>query len=196
LVGSCFGARTALASTPLIPELAGMALISAPVLDMKMGERLSKILATGISTKDFARRALRPKVVRGLFEPEVRRAYRRIAAAKWRAIAARGGDGNGTEDVASQLFVDPMAELTGRKVPTLVIYGSDEDLFRAFRRARTGRLGRVLEEGSETIELVTLPGVVHGFTSIAIQDQVMDSLTGWLRHLAANTQASATRSRG
>jgi pimeloyl-ACP methyl ester carboxylesterase len=195
LIGSCFGARTALASSPRIAELAGIALLSAPVRDLEMGERAASGFATGLSTKEFVRRTLTPKVVRGLFEPDTRKTYRRIAAAKWRNFVGRqgAGHGNGTAavDRATRRFVDPLAELIGRKVPTLLMYGSDESLLLEFERARTGRLGDVLTDGSDTIEIVTLPGTVHGFTSIAIQELVLDSLTGWLGRLAADIRATS-----
>lgn len=185
LVGSCFGSRTALACAALVDGLEGLILMATPVRDYEMGERIATGLTTRGGKADFARHALRPRAVRGLFDPRKRRTYARITRAAWRSLTAgKGKDGGDDGSAASPHFVDTLTYVAQRSVPTLLIYGTDEDLWRDFDRARSGRVGEVLAAASGTVELMRLPGEVHGFKSVGVQDRVIDEVSGWLGRIA------------
>jgi pimeloyl-ACP methyl ester carboxylesterase len=184
LIGSCFGARTALACAPHIDELEGVVLVAAPVRDYEMGERV----ATGFSAspKLYVRRALQPRVVKGLLDPRKRRTYGRIARAAWRDLSVGRKDPDGRAEAgASQLFIAGVEQLVHGSVPTLFVHGEDDDLWRDFDRARSGRLGDLIAAGSQSIEVLTLPGEVHGYKSVRIQDAVIEGVGGWLDRLVS-----------
>lgn len=194
LVGSCFGSRTALASAPLVDGLEGLVLMATPVRDYEMGERIATGLAARGGMSQFARHALRPRAVRGLFDPQKRRTYASITRAAWRSLTGgRGTDGGHDGSAASPLFVDALAHVVQRSVPTLLVYGTDEDLWRDFDRARSGRVGEVLAAGSGSVELMRLPGEVHGFKSVGIQDRVIDEVSGWLGRIVPPLNSRSAR---
>jgi pimeloyl-ACP methyl ester carboxylesterase len=193
LVGSCFGSRTALACAPYIDGLEGLVLMATPVRDYEMGERIATGLGTRGGVLDFARHAVRPRVLRGLFDADKRRAYARITRAAWRNLTTgrENADGHG-QSGASPLFLSGLGHVVRRSVPTLLVYGSDEDLWRDFDRARSGRLGELLA-GSDTIELLRLPGEVHGYKSVSVQDEVIRAVSDWLRRFPWESGAPGTR---
>ncbi len=190
LIGSCFGARTALACAPEIGGLAGLALIAAPVRDYEMGDRIATALAESHSLSGYARHALKPRVIRGLLDTRKRRSYARIAGSALRDLAASKGVSERDGAVASQLFVTTLAKSVRRRVPMLFVYGAKDDLWRDFTRARSGALGQVLDDGSDFIEVLTLPGEAHGFKSVTIQDGVIRGVGGWLSRLDSRVEVS------
>jgi len=183
LIGSCFGARTALACAGDIEDLVGVVLLAAPVRDYEMGERLATGIAAGNGLSHHARLALDPRVVARLLDPAKRRAYARLARNAWRGMTIRARHRRNESGVeASPRFVEPLAQLVHRSIPTLLVYGSADALWDEFRKMRSGSLGRLLA-GAETVDLMTPAGEVHGFKSVAIQDAVIDGVGGWLQRL-------------
>jgi hypothetical protein len=98
----------------------------------------------------------------------------------------------GTHDAsgASTLFLDQLQGLLAHRIPLLVLYGEQEDLWREFEDARSGRLGQLLDEGADRIELVTLAGNVHGFTNVANQDAVVEHTERWLADVATGLRGA------
>lgn len=180
LIGSCFGARTALASASRLSGVRGVVLISPPVRDYGEGERIVTRMADDWSIWRYLGRALRLRVLVGFLSRDRRRIYGKAARLKWRSLQRRlspasPDDGAG---VASANFTEPLVDLLGRGIPVLILYGDAEDSYEEFQRARRGRLGALLESAEATVS--TLPGAVHGFTTVAVQDEVLDVLAGWL----------------
>lgn len=181
VVGSCFGARTALASAQHIDELLAVALIAAPVRDYEMGERIMTGLSTGRGSLHYARKGLRARVLVKLADREKRRLYLRAARTLIRNVVRnRTMHGNGHLAAISQGFLDGFQALVDRRLPTLLVYGSDDDLRHEFESARSGRLGELLERGRGSIDLVTVPGEVHGYKTLGVQQDVIDQVTRWL----------------
>ncbi len=181
LVGSCFGARTALATTVHGDDVQGVGLLSMPVRDFEMGERSTTRLAAQLSMWGYVRRAVTPRVVRGLLAKDHRRAYGRLVKEKLRRKG--GGDqGEGRYGVSSRLL-EELRSLVDSSVPTLFLYGEGDDLLAEFERARSGELGVILKRSSSSVSLVTLRGPVHGFKSVDVQDEVLDVLTDWIDSL-------------
>jgi pimeloyl-ACP methyl ester carboxylesterase len=182
VIGSCFGSRTALAASSEEGSVQGMVLVSAPVRDFRMGERMSTRLAAELSTWQYLRRALRPRVLLGLGNPQRRRQYLKLAREKGRAYALRRdrtSDGEARYRL-SQNFLGSVERLVRHRVPTLFVYGESEDFYREFEQAREGRLGYVLEQAGRRAAVVTLPGTIHGYTTVIAQEQVVGLISDWL----------------
>lgn len=181
LAGSCFGARTALASAARIPELRGIALFSPPVLDVQMGS--DAIEATPAST--YIRKTLRLRTLRDLFKASRRRTWARIAHTKMKTlIRSYRVRANPARDQVSPLFSEPFTALAARGTPVLLAYGTGDRLYDAFREARPA-LAAALDAPGSRIEERLVPGEIHGFTRLAVQDEVMDLLEKWLAELKA-----------
>jgi pimeloyl-ACP methyl ester carboxylesterase len=186
LLGSCFGARTALSyAASMGPSLRGIVLIAAPLRDYGGLEAFSTKLALKWNFWDYLQRGLRVRVVRGLFDRDRRRLYTSLAKGKWKAIAAkqRWRAASEREDDVYPLsgkFVEPLVYLVQRRVPVLFVYGTEDDEYVDFQQAKGGRLGDLLERGSPLIEVKTLPGRVHGLASVAVQDEILRMVVAWL----------------
>lgn len=197
IAGTCFGARTALAAAASIQGLVSVILISPPVRDFAMGDRKSTRLASGHGLIDHLRRALRPHVMRGLVQPNVRRRYARLVGAALRQRAAprraappyAAGDGSPPR---SPDFVSTLESLVSREVRILILFGTDEDLYDDFERARSGRLGPVLRRAGSLVRVETFPGHVHGFSTIEVQDWVTDTIARWLSDAQPSAIAGET----
>lgn len=178
LIGSCFGARTAMASADRIPQLEGIALLAAPIRDYEMGDRVATSLAAGRDLSTLARRAL-GRSPGALRDPAKRRAYLRLAGAGLRGLANKAVHGaRERQSEVSPRFLDHVAELVRRSIPTLFVYGNEDELWREFQHARSGPLASADEEGS--VDVVTLEGAVHGLKTIRVQDAAIELVTDWV----------------
>jgi len=182
LVGSCFGARTAVSAATLHPNVVALALISPPVRDFEMGQHASVLAAERRSLWAYLAKGLHPRSLARLTSRQWRSTYRRHAGAKWRQITRKTADRPSEADddgrLVSRRFLEELRELVDRGVELLLVYGSEEYLYEDFEQARRGRLGRLLERSGAAIEV--LPGSVHGFTRLAAQDDVLASVMSWL----------------
>ncbi len=186
LVGLCFGARTALSWSSRIPGLRGMALVSVPVRDMVRAEGAKTPMVLDWSLWEFVRRGIRLTVVRGLFDRYQRQTYGRLVKAKWRDVRGkmqgRLSSSSGAESYwVSPQFLQPLVPLVQRDVPILFIYGTDDPEYEDFRRARSGRLGRLLEHGASRVEVAMIDRDPQGFGRAAVQDAVSDVILDWIR---------------
>jgi pimeloyl-ACP methyl ester carboxylesterase len=188
LVGSCFGARTALSAAGEIPRLDGVVLISVGLRDLEKGEAAATRRVHEWRMKDYAVRGFHPRVLRGLFSQRRRRGYALLLKMKLRAATAslrkRLGLA-GHEDPAwlatvSTNFLAPLEALVRRGVPILFLYGTDDDFYGEFCRAATGELGRTLARGGDRVEVATVPGRVHNFVSVEGQDAALDLVFEWI----------------
>jgi len=181
LIGSCFGARTVVAAAPSIPGVERVLLISFPIRDMELGERHTTRVARDVGVGSMVRRGLTRKGLAGLLDARQRDRYRRVARAKLRATGARlrGREAwRNTYDV-SERFLGQLAEMLDRGIDATFVFGEDEDLYGEFVRARGGALGEVLASGGERVDVATIPGWVHGFTRLEVQDAVADLAVAW-----------------
>ena len=190
LLGSCFGARTALSAAPTTAGVRGVVLISVPVRDHPLGAKGSKDAALEWSIWRYMRRTLSPRVMKGLFDPRHRHVYRTYAQAKWQAVTARGrrsgrraADEPDGLELASPHFLAPLASVVERGIPVLLVFGTSEEYRRDFDRAKAGRLGEILRSAGPLIDIEMIPGKVHGFRDAALQDAVIDVVSNWLCRL-------------
>jgi pimeloyl-ACP methyl ester carboxylesterase len=183
-VGFCFGSRTVLAAAEYIDRLEAAVLIAPP-----LHEKGTARFAARWNVWQFARRALRLQTLRGLFDSKRRAVYRELVVAKWRRMADRTNDHSnggrpgprGREDSwVSPRFFDALVRLLDRRVPILVIYGEDDEEYGEFRRARSGRLGQMLDQTGPQVEVVVRPGRVHSFDDASVQDALTELISDWL----------------
>jgi pimeloyl-ACP methyl ester carboxylesterase len=184
LVGSCFGARTALAAAPKVTGLIGAVLISPPIRDFEMGEREVTRLAAELSVGDFARRAMSAKGLSGLLKADRRRTYARLIREKLRSgrgrSSRRAGDRQARYAISPR-FLDPLRDVVERGLPVLFVYGDGDDLSGEFdRAAATSPLGEVLRRPGGTVASATLSGTVHGFSDSEVAATVFDTVTAWI----------------
>jgi pimeloyl-ACP methyl ester carboxylesterase len=195
LVGSCFGGRTALAAANEVEAVEGVALIATPIRDFAMGERTITRLATQLTFGDLARRAFKPRVLRRLLDREYRTKYRRVAVSKIRRSSSNGSTGSsGPDRWVSPTFIDQCECLLSREKRLLIVLGDGEDLWDEFERAQAGRLGKVLRERPDLVEIRSIPGQLHGFPNVRGQVLSADVLTDWL--MRADRSVLATEPAG
>jgi dienelactone hydrolase len=196
LVGTCFAARSALLAGSEMEEVEGLVLISPPVRDFRFGERTAtRTSAHGMTLGRYLRVALRPEVVRGLADADLRRRYlafakRKIAVA-WKRTRGRSASPGARTTDESVTFLDPLRGAYRRGVPTLLLYGDDEDYYEEFRRHLDG-LAPLFEDPASSVRLRTLPGVLHGFTDLETQDSALELVLSWIHDVT--TKDSETRS--
>jgi pimeloyl-ACP methyl ester carboxylesterase len=179
LMGSCFGARTALAAGSGMPNLAGLAFFPIPVRDFAKGDQ---VVSYPLSW--YIRRALRPSTLVRLFARRTRTTYLLAAKAKFRhSVRRRPNNGRRREGGGglSPILVKELSAVLGRGVPVLFIYGNQDLFYEDFQRARSGPLGRLLNEAVSRVTVRVIEGKAHGLTSVDVQQQIADALNDWLR---------------
>jgi uncharacterized protein len=182
LTGTCFGARTALAAADRIPRLRGVALLAPPVHDFEMGT--PAIEATPMS--DYLRRAFSRGALLDLLDARRRRRYLRVARTKMRAVLpsrrALPPAGRRTARGVSPRFSEPLAGLAARGTPVLLAYGTEDEFYGPFCDLRP-ELATTLDVPGSRIDERMVPGRIHGFSRLAVQDAVATLLEEWLAGL-------------
>jgi pimeloyl-ACP methyl ester carboxylesterase len=177
LVGTCFGARTALACVDHLDDLAGMVLFTCPMVDHDKGQR---IVVEPVAT--FVRRAARWQAWRNLRDGQKRRLYLHLVVEKGRrllrrtqATVTRGPDPN----VVSPAVLDSLASAARRGIPTALVFGRGDSEWHEHTTAQPVLAEHgVTPDSSVTVSLHD--GVLHGFASAAAQDVMIDEVTAWL----------------
>ena len=189
LVGACFSARTALSSAPLIRGVRAVVMATPPVAGYGRDDAMAERLSREWSWSDFVRKAARLETLANLARPSHRQAYSRFARSKLRG-ARRPAGGDPTLRWVSPMLLDPLDTMVQNDVPVLVVFGDKDPLLGEWQRASAGRLGRILERAGDLIEVVDdLPGVVHGFLGVDVQDRFLALTTDWI---GATVPTSAT----
>lgn len=185
LVGSCFGARTALCLAPEIEELAGVVLLGTPVRDYGISERKT----AGWGVREYLVSLFRPQMVLGGSDRLSARRYLRFLQAGVRVMIRRVRERLGVAErfswVSPQL-IEPLASLGEKGVPVTFVYGTEDDAFKDFQEASAGRLGELLKRFSTSARVVTLPGRVHGFTEIEAQGATEEMTIDCVRRVATD----------
>src|SRR5207244_3045367 len=78
----------ALAAAARNSRVQAVVLVASPIRDFQMGERTATRFAVQLSAWGYLRRAVRPRVIRGLFDGNKRSVYRRLATAKWKGMTS------------------------------------------------------------------------------------------------------------
>lgn len=182
LVGTCFGARTALACAAADIRIRDLVLLAAPVRDFKMGERSATRFAVQMSAGQYLRRGLRGRTIRLLADPRTRKAYAKIAKTGARAVltGARRDARRGPDGWVSRGFLDQLEATLDRGARVLLVQGSNDDFWEETQLAMEGRLGRLAERAEGRLRIETVEGELHGFPSMSGQDAAADLVLRWL----------------
>jgi pimeloyl-ACP methyl ester carboxylesterase len=186
LAGSCFGARTALASAAEIDDVEAVILIASALRDYALGERKAMKTAQNWSLAKYAREGMRPANLRGLLHARTRRTYLKYLRSKLRLMIAKLPGGRRLsskpapiEDV-SPSFERPLRSIVDRGIHVRFIYGDEDGFYKEeYREAAAGALADVLDERRGLVEVSVLSGRLHGFTTVATQDAVVEDVLGW-----------------
>ena len=182
LVGACFGARTALAAAPRMDGVRGMILATPFVRDVEQGHRVATLRAIDWTPRDYLHRVLSVRTFRALRHGKNWRVLAAVARGKVRSrrTGLEGSSAEGASGLVSPHFLDPFVVMAGRGVPSLMLFGADDDAFQEFSQERSRTLGRVLDAAGPSITIVAVPGRIHGLRSLASQAEFVDASTSWL----------------
>lgn len=173
IVGSCFGARTALSLVPDHPEVAGLVLASVPIADHEMRA------ATERSVADFMKRGFGKRGLGGLMMPGRRARYLRILRNKVRSMVGQSGSrGNPTPWVAESV-VRGLRTLAGRGGRALIVYGTDDEFYQHFQEAQAGAIGVLTSSPAIEVD-ATIDGRLHGYPTVAVQHALRARTANWL----------------
>lgn len=120
-------------------------------------------------------------VALGLISPPV------MDYTKEEALAIMASNAKGTTpEWSSAAFRDPLAGMLGAGTPVLLVYGKADGLYKEFERARSGRLGELLEAAGGRVTVRLLDGWLHADPTVAGQDELVDVVGAWLAEVAAD----------
>ena len=180
IVGSCFGARTALAAFRQIPGIRALVLISPPTRDFALSERQT----AGWRIRDYALALVRPRRLVGGDDRLTPRRYVRYLSSGLRValrrVRARIAGSREGLDWVSHAFVKGLSSVVKRGVPALVLYGAGDDEYQDFIDAQRGSVGRIVASGGRQLQIVVVPGKVHGFTRLEGQERAIRVTTDWV----------------
>jgi len=185
LVGTCYGARTALAGSVHDMRVAGLHLLVPPVRATRKGAGGAEHLADYVGAGSIARKAVAPRTIKRLVRSKgARKAARQFLAVKARRtrnmLSGAARDRPSRVREASPGFRGPLRDLLSDGVPVHFLYGLDDFYWTEFQHATQGQLGEDLERFPDLVDIETVPGTVRGFPSIRVQELVIDSAVTWV----------------
>jgi pimeloyl-ACP methyl ester carboxylesterase len=194
VVGTCYGARTALAGSAGDPRVAGIHLMVPPVKSSAKGSAGVEHLAGYASSRTIARKAVEPRTIKRLLKSKgARKAARRFVAVKARKAVGTSTESRSrridTTKEASPGFQRPLHQLLVDGVPVHILFGMDDFYWTEFKEAARGRLGEDLQEFSDLIDVKTIPGVLRGFPSMRIQDLAIESVVSWVQERSSGRRS-------
>lgn len=189
LLGTCFGARTALSGAPMLKGPDGLVLLTPPVREYALSEPRT----AGRALRDYATAVIRPKSLLGPDERLTVRRHLRFAGSGGRIALRRVRDRlsgkRGSLSWVSRRFLDPLTTLAERRTPVLTLYGTNDEEYRDFEVARGEGLGAFLAR-LPSVEVQTLDGQVHGFTRVVSRRPTMDAIVDWLDRVSPRKDPS------
>ncbi len=192
-VGGCFGTRTILSGAERIPELEAVVLMAAPVRDSVEEDHQPLKVARDTSFWRLARLALRRQTLQALLSPvsaeskiRTRHMYKRTIFHKARLTLNRVVRPRRALDwdpnFLSPYFAHSFAHVVDRGVSVLMLYGANEGYYEDFMRVRN-QLHPVFERPRAPLDVEILDRPVHGFTTLAVQDVVIEHTVAWLERI-------------
>ena len=179
-VGTCFGARTAMAAGAASSDCTGLVLCSVPVRDFEMGEAAAIRLARKLTIRQQIRKALQPRVLRGLMKRYMRRRYLRVVRAKGRHLLRRL-TGHVPEDLqwVSERFFYELDAVVICRIFVLFVYGAEDDFYEDFQMAARGRLGVILRHAEDRARVEVVDGSLHSSPTFRTQGACIDAIVRW-----------------
>lgn len=167
LIGLCFGTRTALSVMDTDNDVAAIALVTMPLVDV------TEVLTKRLGTTNMLKRVFQPATWKGLTNPTRRAAYSKIAWSFWRrAIGQRPDRSDGKRPTA----LSRLQKAVTHRVPVLMLYGlQDKHYLNAVAALET------ICRQMPALELdTTFHGEIHGFPTMAGQDVFVEKVSSWL----------------
>jgi len=198
LIGSCFGARTALSSAPDLGGLQGVVMISPPLRDLAMDEEVGTRLASRVGAWQAVRRALSFRALLGWRDPARRRTYVQFMKVKARMLwllPTRLRHRDVDDSWVSRELLEPIQALARRRVPVLFIFGTKDYHYEDFLLAQQGRLGTALKKAPLT-EVLVIEGPVHAFPNVEVQERVLELTFDWLERVATSRSGTGSSKEG
>jgi pimeloyl-ACP methyl ester carboxylesterase len=182
LVGVCFGARAAFGAAAS-PGVGGLVLLSFPVPNPADMTKAS-LYGARHGSLAMLRLAFTPAVLDGLRDHHTRRVYRKALRLKMRSLRTRylrqGSTGPPTKRRRTSLtpseLLRQLTALADRGVVTNLVYGEDDVELTAFERFVDPPMRQLLDSPTRLVDVRTVPGQIHGFGTIAVQDQVVEAV--------------------
>lgn len=187
LVGLCIGSWSALSEAATRSDVAGLVLVSPPIRERGQGTAARLARANPrLGPRGLLRSALRPWVIRGLFDRYQRAFYVKLAKKKWlgltrRRSARREPSREGDLSWVSRSFLAWLRETVGRRVPVLILFGTEDPRLKDFREAWDGGLGDAFQRWGSLVQSVTVEGSAHAFEQVQVQEDVIRSIADWAR---------------
>jgi pimeloyl-ACP methyl ester carboxylesterase len=184
LVGTCYGARTALAGSVGDPRITGIHLLAPPVRSNTKGSGGADHLAEHSGSAAIMRKAVTPRTIKRLLMNR----GTRIAAARVISIKMGGSKGASARSEsqsmeraqgASRGFLSPLRRLLADGVPVHFLFGTDDFYWTEFNLAAEGRLGDDLDTFKDLVDIRTVPGILRGFPSVRVQNLAIESVVDW-----------------
>lgn len=190
LIGICFGVRTAMAAVRDIDGLAGMLLLTPPIADSEGSGAANKIVAEKL--KSMTPRSLARLLMDRSKWYLIKRTLAGRAAA-WRSETRRRMQGaqRPEDDWVSEHFLDHLKGAIEKRVPLLLVWGEDDqnagyNFYDIFLIASYWRIGELLTEAGDLLEIKLLPGAVHALLEISTQESIIETAEEWLSRLDSN----------
>jgi pimeloyl-ACP methyl ester carboxylesterase len=184
LVGVCFGARAAFGAAGH-PGVRRLVLLSFPVPNPA---DVTKATLYGDRHGSLAmlKLAFSPAVLDGLRDPNTRRVYRKGLRLKMRSLRARyprrGSTRSSAEPRRTSLtpseLLRQLTALADRGVVTNLVFGEEDLELTAFQRFVDPPLQQLLDSRRGLVDVRTVAGQIHGFGTIAVQDEVVETVIG------------------
>jgi acyl carrier protein/alpha-beta hydrolase superfamily lysophospholipase len=95
-------------------------------------------------------------------------------------ICVPGAPGGADEGAVSPRYLDAMSRAVDAGMPILLLYGSDDEVFPDFDRARTGELGQLLCRAGKRATLRLTDERIHGYLTVSGQEAGSDAVVEWL----------------
>lgn len=106
-------------------------------------------------------------------------------------VGDKGRGAAPTPDDVGKLFRDRLSTLWRRRIPTLLLYGREDNYYQDFLGASaTPPLAELFAEGSPLV-VRTLPGKAHGLQRLDIQDTFVDLVLDWVATVTEGDRAHA-----
>jgi pimeloyl-ACP methyl ester carboxylesterase len=178
IVGSCFGARTALAVADRHDAVSGVVASALPIADHE------KKAASDATVGELMKRGFGSRGLGGLFMAGRRQRYIRILKNKARSMLRIGGGGRSANPTpwVADVVVRGLRSLAARGGRALLVYGSADHFYTHFQEAQAGPLGILAMSPAITVD-VSIDGRLHGYPSVAVQDAFVERTIRWLEAL-------------
>jgi pimeloyl-ACP methyl ester carboxylesterase len=180
LVGSCFGARSALAAAKDVGALAGLVLAVMPFAE-------SRALPAPSRRGALARVAL--LVRRALADPGSLEVLARVVGAGLRRRLKRLAPAAEVPAERSDRLESEvegwLEQLVRRKVPVLLLFGAEDFAYQGFQEALEGWPQQLRADVEQLVDMrIASQQNIHGRTSIEAQDWLVEVVDDWLARRA------------